>query len=137
MPFRKLRDFLWGYALPVWRYGKLSKLRHCVLLLDPEAQGHSPKIKAFSSEGHSRFRTSGGKAAKKGFVLPVAIFAILSCSPYAFAQFRPTSREVSETPGTPANQLPLSGRSGQTGSVTATQTPTPGATTSINTINPT
>jgi outer membrane protein TolC len=44
---------------------------------------------------------------------------------------------VSEAPGSQANQLPLSGRSGQAGSVTATQTPTPGTTTSVNTINPT
>jgi outer membrane protein TolC len=69
-------------------------------------------------------------------VLPV-IFAILIFSPCAIAQIRTTSRQVSEAPGSRADQLPLSGRSGQTGSVTATQTPTPGATTSINTINPT
>jgi len=42
----------------------------------------------------------------------------------------------SEAQGSRADQLPLSGRSGQTGSVTATQNPTPGATTSVNTINP-
>src|SRR5262249_13545679 len=39
--------------------------------------------------------------------------------------------------GAQANQLPLSGRSGQVGSVTATQLPVPGTTTSVNTINPT
>src|SRR5262245_50999351 len=70
-------------------------------------------------------------------VLPIFIFAILTFSPCAFAQFRTTSRQVSETQGSRADQLPLSGRSGQTGSVTATQTPTPGTTTSVNTINPT
>src|SRR5262249_17297294 len=70
-------------------------------------------------------------------VLPLVILAILTCSPYAFAQFRTTSKQISETQGSQANQLPLSGRSGQTGSVTATQTPTPGVTTSVNTINPT
>src|SRR5262245_6348928 len=70
-------------------------------------------------------------------VLPVFVFAILTSSPCAFAQFRPTSRQVSsEAQGSRADQLPLSGRSGQTGSVTATQNPTPGATTSVNTINP-
>jgi outer membrane protein TolC len=37
--------------------------------------------------------------------------------------------------GTQAAQLPLSGRSGQNGSVNATQTPVPGTTSSINTIN--
>src|SRR5215510_4286579 len=69
-------------------------------------------------------------------VLPVFVFAILTSSPCAFAQFRTTRRQTSETQGSRADQLPLSGRSGQTGSVTATQTPTPGTTTSVNTINP-
>src|SRR5262245_35101782 len=53
-------------------------------------------------------------------VLPIFICAILPFSPCAFAQFRTTSRQVSETQGSRADQLPLSGRSGQTGSVTAT-----------------
>jgi outer membrane protein TolC len=65
------------------------------------------------------------------------VFAIVTLSPCAFAQFRPTSRQASETQGSQANQLPLSGRSGQAGSVTVTQSPTPGTTTSVNTINPT
>ncbi|HEY6969975.1 MAG TPA: TolC family protein [Candidatus Angelobacter sp.] len=39
--------------------------------------------------------------------------------------------------GATANQLPLSGKSGQAGSVTAIQTAVPGTTTSINTVNPT
>ncbi len=39
--------------------------------------------------------------------------------------------------GAQANPLPLSGRSGQTGAVRATQLPVPGTTTSVNTINPT
>jgi hypothetical protein len=64
MPFRDLWDFLLGYAPLVWRFGKLSKLNPHALLLDPEAQGRSPKIKRILSEGHSRFRTSGGIAAK-------------------------------------------------------------------------
>ena len=38
---------------------------------------------------------------------------------------------------TRANQVPLSGRTGQSGSVTATESPVPGTTTSVNTINPT
>jgi outer membrane protein TolC len=38
---------------------------------------------------------------------------------------------------TRANQEPLSGRTGQSGSVTATESPVPGTTTSVNTINPT
>ena len=35
-----------------------------------------------------------------------------------------------------ANQVPLSGRTGQSGSVAATETPVPGTTNSVNTINP-
>jgi len=43
-----------------------------------------------------------------------------------------------QAPGsTVANQLPLSGQAAQNGSVTATQSPVPGTTTSVNTINPT
>jgi outer membrane protein TolC len=38
--------------------------------------------------------------------------------------------------GATANQLPLSGRSVQAGSVTATQAPVPGTTTSVDTLNP-
>src|SRR6185312_13219295 len=37
--------------------------------------------------------------------------------------------------GSTALQLPLSGRSGPSGSVTATQTPVPGTTASVNTLN--
>ena len=40
------------------------------------------------------------------------------------------------TTGTFANQVPLSGRTSQSGSVTATQAPVAGTTTSVNTINP-
>lgn len=43
---------------------------------------------------------------------------------------------ASSSQGTATNQLPLSGRTGQTGSVAATQTSVPGTTTSINTLNP-
>lgn len=42
----------------------------------------------------------------------------------------------SSSQGSTAAQLPLSGRSGQNGSVNATQSPVPGTTTSINTLNP-
>ena len=38
--------------------------------------------------------------------------------------------------GTQASQLPLSGRTGSSGSVVATQSPVAGTTTSVNTINP-
>jgi outer membrane protein TolC len=39
--------------------------------------------------------------------------------------------------GAQAAQLPLSGRTGQSGSVNSAETPTPGTTTSVNTLNPT
>src|SRR6516162_7595452 len=42
----------------------------------------------------------------------------------------------SPAPITQAVTLPVSGRSPQNGSVTAVQTPVPGTTTSVNTINP-
>jgi outer membrane protein TolC len=50
----------------------------------------------------------------------------------AFAQLGPPP---ASSQGTVATQLPLSGRGGQTGSVTATQSPTPSTTTSVNTLN--
>jgi outer membrane protein TolC len=52
----------------------------------------------------------------------------------AIAQM-PTSSTASQS--TRPNQLPLSGHSGQGGSVTATESAVPGTTTSVNTINPT
>jgi len=48
------------------------------------------------------------------------------------AQFGATAPATNTTTAT---QLPLSGRSGQSGSAVATQTPIPGATTSVNTLN--
>ncbi len=50
----------------------------------------------------------------------------------ARAQF-PGQNVPTQTPT--ANQLPLSGRGGQNGSVAATQSPVPGTTTSVNTLN--
>ncbi|MBO0858036.1 MAG: TolC family protein [Chloracidobacterium sp.] len=67
-------------------------------------------------------------------ILRVLLVCLLP--PCAFAQIG-TNRQGPETQGSQANQLPLSGRSGQAGSVIVTQSPTPGATTSVNTINPT
>lgn len=55
---------------------------------------------------------------------------LLACAPNAFGQTR-GGQQTSQ-----AAQLPLSGRSGQAGSVTATETAVPGTTTSVNTINP-
>jgi outer membrane protein TolC len=51
----------------------------------------------------------------------------------AFGQFGPTG---GQSTGAQANQVPLSGRTGQSGSVTTSQSPIAGTTTSVNTINP-
>lgn len=53
----------------------------------------------------------------------------------ALAQF--SSASSSSQQGAQANPVPLSGRSGASGSVEATQTAIPGTTTSVNTLNPT
>lgn len=58
------------------------------------------------------------------------VFFVATC---VFGQFAaPTN------PGQPASvkQVPLSGRTGQNGSVSVTESPVPGTTTSVNTINP-
>src|ERR1700685_3009445 len=60
------------------------------------------------------------------------ILSILVAVP-AFGQFGPPAGGGNNTL---ANQVPLSGRTGQAGSVTATQAPVAGTTTSVNTINP-
>src|SRR5260370_24669062 len=60
-----------------------------------------------------------------------AIFVIAANS---FGQFGPPAGQGQQTR---ANQVPLSGRTGQSGSVTAAESPVPGTTTSVNTINPT
>jgi len=60
------------------------------------------------------------------------LILILSMNIEAFAQLAaPVSSQ-----GSQAATLPLSGRNPQNGSVTATQSPIPGTTTSVNTINP-
>jgi outer membrane protein TolC len=51
----------------------------------------------------------------------------------AFGQFGPSA---GQSTGAQANQVPLSGRTGQSGSVTTSQSPIAGTTTSVNTINP-
>lgn len=61
------------------------------------------------------------------------ILAVLSASPAA-AQI---GSGATQPQASMATQLPLSGRSGQTGTVEATQAPVPGTTTSVNTLNPT
>src|SRR5262249_26225632 len=55
-------------------------------------------------------------------------------SPLLLAQ---VGQQPAQPQSTQASQLPLSGRTSQTGSVTTAQSPVPGTTTSVNTINPT
>jgi outer membrane protein TolC len=63
----------------------------------------------------------------------VLLIALLIFCSAASAQFGSAG---SATPGPSATPLPLSGRNGQGGGVAATQSPIPGATTSVNTLNP-
>lgn len=67
----------------------------------------------------------------RNIVFIAAIFLFAHC---ALAQL-PGSAPAQSEPTRPT-QLPLSGRSGNEGSATATQTPVPGTTTSVNTLNP-
>jgi outer membrane protein TolC len=64
---------------------------------------------------------------------PAILLFILALSVSASAQTGPI---VIPPPGAQATPLPTSGRNPQNGSVTAIQSPVPGATTSVNTINP-
>src|SRR5262245_47402979 len=73
-------------------------------------------------------------AVRNGRYATIFLFTSFLVTPCAFAQFGAPPAQTQETP---ANQLPLSGRGGQSGSVTASQSPVPGTTTSVNTINPT
>jgi outer membrane protein TolC len=61
----------------------------------------------------------------------VAFLALASC---AIAQ---VGSGATQPQATQATQLPLSGRTGQTGGAAATEAPVPGTTTSVNTLNPT
>jgi outer membrane protein TolC len=61
------------------------------------------------------------------------LLAIVLLSSMAFAQPGPSQ---SQSGSAPAAQLPLSGRTGQSGSVATGQSSVPGTTTSVNTINP-
>jgi outer membrane protein TolC len=62
----------------------------------------------------------------------LALLTISVATGNAYGQTAPAQSQ-----GTQATQLPLSGRSSQSGSVTATQTSTPGVTSTVNTLNPT
>ena len=61
--------------------------------------------------------------------------ALSLCAGPAYAQFGAAAAQSQQ--GAQANPLPLSGRSGASGGVVATQTAVPGTTTSVNTLNPT
>jgi len=63
----------------------------------------------------------------------ISTAAALCWASNAPGQFAPPGAQAS---GAQANQLPLSGRTGQAGGVTATQSAVPGTTNSVNTINP-
>ena len=60
----------------------------------------------------------------------VTAFCIATC---ASAQFSPSG---GQPPDSQVNQLPLSGKGGQSGSVAAAASPVPGTTTSVNTVSP-
>lgn len=71
-------------------------------------------------------------ATRKRFTAQPILFLAFAAS--ALGQ---TGTSSGQGQTTRANQLPLSGRNAQSGSVTATESPVPGTTTSVNTINPT
>jgi len=62
----------------------------------------------------------------------ICLLTFLMAMPQALAQ----SGARTPAGAAQANQLPISGRTGQSGSVVATETPVPGITSSVNTINP-
>ena len=64
------------------------------------------------------------------------IGALVSAFGIAATGFGQIGQPAGKPPAT-ANQLPLSGRTGQSGSVAATESPVAGTTNSVNTINPT
>jgi outer membrane protein TolC len=65
----------------------------------------------------------------------IALLTLLAGVSGAFAQ-TPSGSSSSSGGGAPATILPASGRNNQGGSVSATQQPVPGTTTSVNTLNP-
>src|SRR5690348_3011059 len=85
---------------------------------------NAPLLRLSSSTRNHRFlRASAANATlcflrlliRIGAPALILVFAILACPLYAFAQFG-TNRQGADTQGSQANQLPLSGRSGQAGS---------------------
>ncbi len=82
----------------------------------------------------ARLAHAAGITICAGSRAAILLIAVVMLRGVAFAQTRPAG---SQSEGTRADQLPLSGRTEQSGSVTSTQSPVPGTTTSVNTINPT
>jgi len=77
-----------------------------------------------------KFGVAAARIARTGLIIAGSS---LLFGGMAFAQFGPAAPSGGSSQ---AAQLPLSGRGGQSGGATATQTTTPGATTSVNTLNP-
>ncbi len=75
-------------------------------------------------------KLNGVATGRSGLRIAAATLLFSSC---AFAQF---GAPASSQGGSQASQLPLSGRTVQTGGATATQTAVPGTTTSVDTLNP-
>ena len=79
------------------------------------------------------------KKPTRSIIHTMNLAAIFVLSAFAFANsaFAQVGAPASQSQGTQANPIPLSGKVGQSGSVKATQSPVPGTTTSVDTINPT
>jgi outer membrane protein TolC len=78
-------------------------------------------------------RTSSNLAVRIKTIIVAAVCAMSILAIRAEAQI---GGRGESSQGAQAVQLPLSGRSGQNGSVNSTETPVPGATSSVNTLNP-
>jgi outer membrane protein TolC len=81
----------------------------------------------------TQVRTGNKSTGLQQFVALLFLGVPLLFSTAAAAQTAPPAQQQ----GTQAAQLPLSGRTGQNGSVKETQSPVPGITNSVTTINPT
>jgi outer membrane protein TolC len=77
------------------------------------------------------FARAGVRAAGSALLVLAGLLTLATCT---FAQIGSGSTQPQSAQAT---QLPLSGRTGQSGAVAATEAPVPGTTTSVNTLNPT
>jgi outer membrane protein TolC len=73
---------------------------------------------------------------RKSFLCRKAFAVLLLQGGLALSAYAQPGSATSSSQGATANQLPLSGRSSQGGSVSVIQAPVPGVTTTVNTINP-